>query len=200
MNRLHRRLAALVPSSRSEWIRAHEAELQVVEDRWQRWQWALGLVPLVGWALASQLRQDPRKFLGGFLMKTITATSSILTIAAAISLAVLYVYVTDPNRPLLLLGLSVALLIQGSYTLAFILGLFRSHNETARHLQLTGSTLALAVGTVGFATGFLANIDPVNNDPEYGPMTIALLIAAHGLTSLLAFTPQRPVNSHTPTQ
>lgn len=197
MNRLHRILAALVPSPRNEWIKAHEAELQVVEDRWRRWQWALGLVSLVGWALASQLRHDPGKFLGGFLMKTIVGTLSIINLGAATGLAVLYV--TDPDQPLILLALSVALMIQGSATLALILGLFRFHNETTRHFQLVGSTLALAVGTVGFATGFLANIGSVTNDPEYGPMTIAFLIAAHGLASLLAFAPQRPVNLQAPT-
>ena len=131
-------------------------------------------------------------------MKTIVASLSTLNLAAGSGLAVLYVIETSPS--LLVLALSGTLLIQGGYTLALILGLFRSHNDTARHLQLTGSTLALAVGTVGFVTGFLANIAPVNNDPEYGPMTIALLIAAHGLTSLLASTPQRPVNLQTPTQ
>ncbi len=131
-------------------------------------------------------------------MKTIIATLSILNIAAAVGLAVLYATDTDPPR--VILALSLALLIQGSYTLALIFGAFRSRDDTARHLQLAGSTVALIVGTVGFVNGFLANIDPVNNDPEYGPMTIAFLVAAHGLTSLLAFTSQRPVNLQTPTR
>jgi hypothetical protein len=193
MSRLYRILFAVLPFPRNEWIRAHHAELEYVEGRWQQRRWALGLVLLTGSALTSQLRHDASTFLGGVLMKTLVATLSILNFVAGVSLLALYIIETSP--PLVVLALSGALLIQSGFTMALLLGAFGPHQDTGRHLQLSGSSLALIVGAAGFVIGFLANINPANNDPEYGPMTIALLIAAHGMASLLAFTPHRPVKA-----
>ena len=129
-------------------------------------------------------------------MKAATFTLSVLNVAAGVGLLVLYV--SQSNPPAFVLVLSLVLLVQGSYTIAFISGTLRSHQEVARRAQLGGSMLAFVAGTVGFSVGLLANIDPVNADPEYGPMTIALLIAGHGLFSLLAFIPPRIVKTPIP--
>ncbi len=193
MSRGHRILAAIVPSPRRQWVVAHEAEYDVIEGRWRRWRWTLGLVSIVGFALASQLRHDLRSFLGGALMKAATFMLSILNVAAGVGLLVLYVSQSSP--PAFVLVLSLVLLVQGSYTIAFISKTLRSHQEVARRAQLGGSMLAFVAGTVGFSVGLLANIDPVNADPEYGPMTIALLIAGHALFSLLAFIPPRTIKT-----
>ena len=197
MNRVYRILTAVVPSPHNQWIRAHQMELEHVEGRWQRWRWALGLLPLTRSALASQLRKDPHTFLGGVLMKTIVAALSILNLAAGVGLGLLYVIETGP--PLVVLALSAVLVIQGGFTLALILGAFHSPQDPPRQLQLVGSTLALVVGSVGFLASLLANISSVNNDPEYGPVAITALVAAHGLVSLLAFRRQRPVKAQAPT-
>jgi len=193
MNRLYRILFYLVPGPRNEWIRAHHAELEHIPGRWLRWCWTLGLLPLAGAALVRQLRHDAGTFLGGVFVKTVVATLSILNLAAGVSLLVFYIIATSP--PLVVLALSGALLIQSGFTLLLMLGVFGSHQDAATHLQLGGSTLALIVGTVGFVAGFLVNINPANNDPEYGPMTIAFLIAAHGMASLLAFTSHGPARA-----
>jgi hypothetical protein len=126
-------------------------------------------------------------------MKAATFTLSILNVAAGVGLLVLYVSRSSP--PAFVLVLSLALLVQGAFTIAFVSGALRSHQEVARRVQLGGSTLALVAGTGGFAVGLLVNLDPVNADPEYGPMTIALLIAGHGLFSLLAFIPPRIIKT-----
>jgi uncharacterized membrane protein HdeD (DUF308 family) len=126
-------------------------------------------------------------------MKAATFTLSILNVTAGVGLSALYVSQSSP--PAFVLVLSLVLLVQGSYTIAFISGTLRSHHEVARRAQLGGSILALVAGTVGFAAGLFANINPVNADPEYGPMTIALLIAGHGFFSLLAFIPPRIVKT-----
>jgi hypothetical protein len=130
-------------------------------------------------------------------MKTIAATLSILNLVAGVGLLVLCII--DTSAPLVLLTLSGALLIQSGFTMALLLGAFGSRHDTARHLQLAGSTMALMVGAAGFVIGFLANVNPANNDPEYGPMTIAFLIAAHGIASLLAFTPHSTVKAQSST-
>ena len=202
MSREHRIFAAIVPPPRRQWVLAHEAEFGHIEGRWQQWRWALGLVRVVGWALVSQLRHDPRSFLGGALIRIVISTQSIVNVAAGVGLLVLYF--SQSSTQVFVLILSLALLVQGSYTVAFVAGVLRSHHDGARYLQLGGSTLALIVGAFGFAVGFSAIVDPVNADPEYGPMTIALLVAGHGLASLLVFTPlgpgrHPPPKPHSPT-
>ena len=197
MTRIHRILAALVPPPRREWIRAHAAELEHVRGRSQRRRWAIGLLTLTGAALVSQLKKDPQTFLGGTIVKSIVVTLSIINLVAGVSLAALYVIETD--APSLVLALSAGLVIQGSYTLAMILGAFHSRHAVARQLQLVGSTVALMIGFTAFVVWFLANVGPVNGDPEYAPMTIALVIAGHGFASLLTFAPQRPAEVETAT-
>jgi len=197
MNRLHRALVHLVPAPRSEWIRAHEAELDHIEGRWPRWRWNLGLLPLAASALVRQIRHDPRSFLGGALMKTIVVTLSALNFVAGVGL--LAILLLEPGAPMIAVALGGALLVQSCFTLALVLGAFGRHQHAARHVQLTGSTLALVVGGVGFVVGFLANINPAGNDPEYGPMAIAFLLAAHGMASLVAFTSPRPTEPQTST-
>ena len=131
MSRAHRILARMVPSPRCTWLLAHEAELAAIQGRLQRWRWNLGLVPIFGRALVSQLRHDPRSYIGGALSKTVVATLSILNLALGIGMVVLYVSETDP--PLFLIVLILALLVQGSYSLATVFGAFCSHSDVARH-------------------------------------------------------------------
>lgn len=185
MRRLHSFLARIVPPPRCDWIRAHAAEYDRVEGRSNRVRWAFGLVPLTGFALASQLRREPRSFVGGVLTRTIVATLSAIGLIAGFGLAVLSF--NDSEARWVVLLLATALLVQSTFPLVFKL----VRSDTARRLVLVGSTLALVVGLAAFGAGLVSNIEPVNDDPEYGPMTIALLIASHGLASLLAFTGRR---------
>jgi hypothetical protein len=189
MRRLYRVAAAIVPPPHRAWIEAHQAELDHIERGWQRRRWALGLVPLTGIALVAQLRSDARSFRGGTLMKTVVTTLSVLNIAAGIGLTVLAVAME--GTPPIVIALSAVLLIQGGYTLAYVGGLLGS--GFAQVLELAGSTLALVVGGVASVGAAIANIDPVGGDPEYAPMAVAMLIAAHGLASLIAFAGRRGV-------
>lgn len=122
-------------------------------------------------------------------MKTVVTTLSVLNIAAGIGLTVLAVAME--GTPPIVIALSAVLLIQGGYTLAYVGGLLGS--GFAQVLELAGSTLALVVGGVASVGAAIANIDPVGGDPEYGPMAVAMLIAAHGLASLIAFAGRRGV-------
>lgn len=183
MSRLHRLAAALVPPPRREWILAHHAEFDHIQGTWQRRRWMFGLVTITGVALAAQLRSDPRSFQGGTLMKIIVATLSVLNVAAGLGLAVLVVGLGDspPMVPLL----SAVLVIQGGYTLVVLSGVLSA--RWAIVLEVVGSTLALVAGGIGVVAGIVGNIDPVGGDPEYGPLTVAMLIATHALASLLTF-------------
>jgi hypothetical protein len=189
MSRIHRLLAPLVPPPGRDWVLAHEAEMDQLTGRRRRWRWALGVLPIAGRALAGQLRRHPRSFLGGALVKTVLVTLSLVDLAAGIGLVVLVVTPTGTPGPVVLPGL--VLLVQGGYTLGVATG--RLHADWALRLQITGSTLALLVGAAAVIAGAVQNVHPVNGDPEFAPMTIALLLALHGLVSLLAFVPTRTV-------
>lgn len=184
MRRLYRMAAAAVPPPHRAWILAHQAELDHIEDVWQRRRWTVGLFTVTLAALSAQLRSDPRSFQGGTLVKIIVATLSVLNVAAGLGLAVVAIGLGDspPIVPMLI----AVLLVQGGYTLALLGGLLTARRAVV--VEVIGSTLALVVGGIGVVAGVVANIDPVNGDPEYGPLTVAMLIAAHGLASLIAFT------------
>jgi hypothetical protein len=120
-------------------------------------------------------------------MKTIVATLSGLDLVAAAGLLVLWI--RDTDQPWSLLVFAVVLVLQGGYTLAMLANVFGDSTQ-ARQLLIVGATVSVIAGVAAFATGVIANL--VAADHEYGPMTIALLIGAHGIASLLAFAGQRP--------
>lgn len=185
MRRAHRVLAAIVPEPRRDWIVAHAAELADIRNRRQRLRWMIGLIPLALRAAAGQLRHDPHTFLGGVLVRAVVVAASTVNLLAGIGLVTLVV--SGHDVPLPVLAPALALVAQGGYTLALILGARGSAGERPRQLQVWGSTLALLVGALWLIVGIVNNINPVDGDPEYGPMTIAVLLSGHGLASLLAF-------------
>ena len=111
MSRPHRLLAALVPPPRDQWIRAHAAELVHIEGRRARTKWQLGVVPLFGWALASQLLQQPRSFLGSTLTRGIAGGLSFVNLIAGVALVGIYLTST---QPLNMLGLGLVLIVQAT--------------------------------------------------------------------------------------
>ncbi|MCY4086255.1 MAG: hypothetical protein OXG37_05040 [Actinomycetia bacterium] len=107
--------------------------------------------------------------------------------AAGGGVALIGFYIASSN-PWLVLALGLVLCAQGSYGLVYALGLAGRRHPFARRALLTASALAVLVGLGGFGTGLAANTNPANNDPEFRPMMVALLVAAHGTLSLLAFS------------
>ena len=192
MSRPHRLLAALVPPPRDQWIRAHAAELVHIEGRRARTKWQLGVVPLFGWALASQLLQQPRSFLGSTLTRGIAGGLSFVNLIAGVALVGIYLTST---QPLNMLGLGLVLIVQATSALIYLRGRAARRPALPTSLVLAGSALAAATGLAAFSAGVAANIVATADDPEYGPMTVVLLIGAHGAASLLAFT-RPPRNQH----
>lgn len=123
-------------------------------------------------------------------MRAFVAALSVLNLVTAAGLFVLFLIM--PDGPTILLAVVAGLTLQGGFTLAFIASRFASRAEFARRLQLGGSAVALIVGSIVFINGLLINFDSATADPEYGPMTMGLLMAAHGLASLFAFVPSGP--------
>lgn len=189
MRYVYRVLIGAVPPPFNVWIRAHEAELAFIDDRMSRILWAFGLVPLSIVTFTRLLAHKPSSLIGGTLMRSAVASLSFVNITAGFGLAVLYF--ADSNPPLVG-ALSFALVTQGMFTLALLGGLLKKRYDFARHIQIAGSTLAVAVGSTGVLVGLVANLSPSAPDPEFGPMTVAMLFALHGVFSLIAFSSGRP--------
>jgi hypothetical protein len=185
MTRLYRILIALTPPPASEWLEAHAAEYASIPEHGRRRRWAFGAIPLFISTLWRQLKRQPRSYLGGTLMKTIVATVSLLNLIAGLLLLV--AFIVSPGGPPAMLAHAAALVVQGGYALGLLAGAYRRFQDAAVKVQLVGSTLALLVGLIGFSIGLVENSVMAGGDPEYGPMTVALLLAAHGLASLLTF-------------
>jgi len=187
VSRLHRAIARLIPEPHREWLLAHDSEGASIEGRAARLRWMLGALPIAGRAIASQAVHDPRSLLGGALMRTVVVTMSLLV--AAVGTIVLGAYALMTEHPATMLPFALVPIVQGAFTLLFALGKLNKLGGIARLLELSGSTLALSVGAVGFAYGVVVNLTPMNVDPEYAPMAVSLLVAMHGLIALLAFAP-----------
>jgi hypothetical protein len=88
----------------------------------------------------------------------------------------------------------VGIVVQGGYTLAYVAGLLDRFQPAARRLLLAGNAFAAIVGSIAFAAGAVANLNPETVDPEYGPMTVALSIATLGIVTLVTYA-RRPAST-----
>ena len=193
MSRPHRLLAALVPPPRDQWIRAHAAELVHIEGRRARTKWQLGVVPLFGWALASQLLQQPplvpRKHTHARNCRRPLVREPDRRRGARWYLPHQH-SASEHARPRPRAHCS-------SNVRAYLPARARctkagaTHFTCPRRQRTCCRDRARCVLAAGVATNIVATAD----DPEYGPMTVVLLIGAHGAASLLAFT-RPPRNQH----
>lgn len=114
-------------------------------------------------------------------MRTVIATLSAINVVAGVGLLALAALL---EAPLLVVAIGVGMISQGGYTLLYVAGTLQRWTAISRQLLLVGSTLALAVGGVAFTQSILYNIQPPNDDPEYGPMSMAFLITVHAVAVL----------------
>jgi hypothetical protein len=118
-------------------------------------------------------------------MKTVLATLSAINASMGTMLLVLFAAAED--TPVIGGALGVGLLIQASYTLAYMAGLLYRFEPWARRALIAGQTVALLVGSFGFISATLHNIDPPGGDPEYGPLTVGALITFQAAVTLWMF-------------
>jgi hypothetical protein len=164
------------------WLDAHLAEVDVIEGRLARFRWRAGSFATVVALVGSALMRDPLSVMRGGPVKIGLGVLSAVNLLAGMALVALWLSVG--REPMIVLVLAVVLIVQGGYSLAYVAGALDRAQPAARGLLLAGSTAALAVGAVGFVVGAGVNLRPTNPDPEYGPMTVALLLATHGLAVL----------------
>lgn len=157
------------------WIQAHLAEADVIEGRLRRMSWRAGsVVTFVAVAVSST----------GGTMKISLVALSLVNLFAGLALVVLWFVMG--REPMIVLGLAAVLIVQGGSTLLYVSGAFDRVRRAARNVLVAGSAAALAVGAAGFITGVVVNLQPANPDPEYGPMSVAFLLAAHGCLALVS--------------
>lgn len=179
-------IIALVPLSRREWLEALFAERQAMASTFENALWTLGALKLVGWTVLTEVRHHPRYLLEEAFMKTIVATLSAVNVVAAFGLGGVFVATNDV--PWIVLAISAGLLAQGGYTLLHLTGALERYQPYARHLLLSGQSLALMIGLLGAVSSMTYNVNPPNGDNEYGPLTVAILILTLAAATLFAET------------
>ncbi len=149
----------LFPSTKREW-----AEEMLNGDHS-----GLAMLKLLVLAWILTLRSDRA-------MRTALTTLSLVNIVAGIGLGALIALTDTPVVVTLLAGV---LILQGGYTLLAT----RAHERPlSGRIWLIGETLALTVGGGGLLVSTVRNAGAV--DPEYGPMTVAILLTAHAVVGL----------------
>jgi len=117
-------------------------------------------------------------------MRRLLATLSLINVLAAIGLTA--VYIVD-DQPVLVLLLASGLALQGLFTVGVLGRAFGPQQAAAERLAILGSAVAVAIGVGAFGYGVVTNWNAA--DPEYGPMAVAILIAAHGAAALAHIPP-----------
>lgn len=181
MSRLHRALAALVPGERSEWIRAHGAELDALTGPKDRLRWRVGVLPLFLSTLATQIVREPRSLRGSMLVRLISAgvSASALGIGAVLA----YAFVSDGTRSATLLATCLGILALGTFNLAVVAVDLDRRWSAGRSAAYVVNAVALSVGVAGLG---LAALTLTSGDPEFGPFTVAAVAALGGFLSLAA--------------
>lgn len=118
-------------------------------------------------------------------MRTVLATFSAIN--ALMGTFLLVLSATAVDTPIIVGALGIGLLIQASYTLAYLAGLLSRFEPWARRALIAGQTVALLAGGFGLISSTLYNIDPPGGDPEYGPLTVGALIVFQAAVTLWVF-------------
>lgn len=166
------------------WLHAHLAEADVVEGRLRRIRWRAGSVLTLVAVAGSALVRDPMSVLRGGAMEIALGVLSSVNLLAGLALVALWLSID--GDPMIVLVLAAVLIVQGGYTLAYVGGAPDKAQPAARNILLAGSAAAVIVGGIAFIAGAIVNLQPATPDPEYGPMTVAFLLAAHGSLSLVS--------------
>lgn len=178
-----RSIRGFLPADRREWIDALAVEIAPATSGREALRWAFGAIPVMVFGLASALVSDVRG--GGVAMRSAVAVVATGAVLGGVALGLVFAFA--PDVPPLVLGLALGLVTQGGYTLAYLAGLLDRFQPAARRLLLVGNAVAAIVGSIAFVTGGVRNLHPETVDPEYGPMTVALLITTLGVATLVTF-------------
>lgn len=113
---------------------------------------------------------------------------SVLSTCAGLALA--GVAAMTSAVPMWVAGPGMAIAVHGLYTLLWLGSRFPLRKESADLPFAIGETVALVVGATGVVAAAISQTGA--SDPEYGPPTMLVLVAIHGLMGLLASARRSP--------
>jgi hypothetical protein len=93
------------------------------------------------------------------------------------------------DEPRLLPLVALALLLQGGFTLLWLGGRLSRWHRLATDVFIVGEVAAMVAGSAMVADAVASRIP---SDPEYAPILIGVVVAAHGLVGLLALFTAQP--------
>ena len=111
--------------------------------------------------------------------------ASVVNLAAGLGLTGVYLKLrTAEDLPFLVLVVGLALFVQGFYTIGYLSGWWDGLGQRATQLFVAGQCIALLAGALETVHGILYNLQPVNGDQEFGPLTAAVLMGTQAALGL----------------
>ena len=89
------------------------------------------------------------------------------------------------DLPIMVLVVGLSLFVQGAYTIGYLRGWWSRFGERATQLFVAGQCVAALAGALETVHGILYNLQPVNRDQEFGPLTAALLMGTQAILGLV---------------
>ena len=157
----------LFPLRKREWGEAYLSEFGA--DR--------GLIRLLIHAWALTLK-------GEDIMHTVVATTSVVN--GLFGMFLIGLYMVTSGNPAVVLLLALGLIVQGGYTLWYLAGQGARLEPWPTRALIAGETVAVLIGIGGLLISAVSSVDAFN-DPEYGPMAVAGLIAAQSAAALYTY-------------
>lgn len=117
-------------------------------------------------------------------MQLVLKTLAWLNLLFGFALAVASLFIDDLPVPMFALG--ALLVAQGAYVIAYSTRVFAPFEPFAETGLIIGSTLLAAVGAAAFVQQIVFIIGNPQ-DPEYGPMTGAFLVALLATVTLVIY-------------
>lgn len=112
--------------------------------------------------------------------------TSVANTAAGAGLAsIWYSFRHDDGMPIIVLFVALSLVIQGTFTLGHLRGLWKRWRFASFQLFVTGESAAALVGGVAILQGVVYNLSPINGDYEFGPLLAATFMATQASLGLI---------------
>ena len=120
------------------------------------------------------------------MLRFVLTVASLANAAGGAALAAIWFrYRHDDGMPIVVLFVALSLVIQGTYTLGHLRGLWKGLKIPSFQLFVVGESAAALVGGVAILQGALYNLHPVNGDYEFGPLLAATLMTTQATLGLV---------------
>ena len=119
------------------------------------------------------------------MIRPALATASLLNALAGLTLVGAFFLVPAMGLPVVALGAGAALFAQGAFTLLSLASLPQRWGTAVTNALVAGQTASILAGGLATCSGILYNLHPRNDDFEFGPMSLGMLMVAQAILALL---------------